>query len=414
MKRISYLAKKKKNILGIYLIESIGCRLFMARSRLKNLKESTLLTFFEVCRMLDLRMDRDYRYNSISGLISFKNGSELYLKDLFLYPSDPEFVGLGSTEYTAGFIDEMGEITEQAYNIMKSRIRFRLDEFGLIPKILMGSNPCKTFVYREFYKKWQNNDLEPWKAYIPGLVNDNPFISEHYIENLKKLDPINKERLLFGNWEYEDDPSKLFDYDKILDIFTNNAKRGNRYCTVDVAGRGKDKTILMVWDGLFIEHIEEQDDISTQELDKFLLKHRVSRSNCIADNDGVGFGLVKDTPGIKGFVNNSSPIKPLKEDEIDKVTRNYRNLKAQCWFLLAQYVNSGLIGCYREIEKDIKTKFIEDLEQIKQDNVDKDSPLSIIPKDKIKENLGRSPDIGDSAMMRMYFELRKPLAFSFT
>lgn len=390
-----------------------GSRGFLARARLKNLKESTLLTFFEVLKMLGLRLNRDFSYNAITGLIRFKNGSEEYLRDLFYYPSDPEFVSLGSTEYTDGYIDEMAEITEQAYQIIRSRMRYKLDDFGLIPKICMGSNPCKTFIYKEFYRKWKENKLEPFKAYIYASVYDNPFISEHYIENLKKLDPINRARLLEGNWEYDDDPAKLFEYDAIMDLFTNEAQRGKKYCTVDVAGRGRDRTIIMNWDGLFITRIILMDNISNTELDAHLVKYQIPRSHCAIDNDGVGFGLVKDMPGVKGFINNGKPIHRKKESEKDSVTHNYANLKSQCWFELSNYVNSGLIGIYRDIQVDTKNMLIEDLEHIKQKDPGKDSPLRIITKEELKETLGRSTDIGDAMMMRMYFEVKPVVAFSF-
>ena len=380
-----------------------GSRGFLARARLKSLKESTLLTFFEVCKMIGLKQNVDFNYNSITGLIKFRNGSEEYLRDLFYYPSDPEFVSLGSTEYTDGFIDEMAEITEQAYQIIRSRMRYKLDEFGLIPKIAMGSNPCKTFIYKEFYKKWIDKELEPYKAYIFAGVYDNPFISEHYIENLKKLDPINKARLLEGNWEYDDDPTKLFEYDAILDLFTNEAERGQKYCTVDVAGRGRDRTMVLIWDNLFVEKVYNLNNISSEELDNILSKHKIPRSKCAIDNDGVGFGLVKDMPGVKGFINNASPFKKSKETEEDRVLRNYANLKSQCWFELANYVNSGLIGVYREIDVRTKKILIEDLEQIKQKDPGKDQPLRILTKEEIKKNIGRSTDIGDAMMMRMYF-----------
>lgn len=390
-----------------------GSRGFIARARLKSLKESTLLTFFEVCKLMKLRFNKDFTYNAISGLIKFSNGSEEYLRDLFYYPSDPEFVSLGSTEYTDGFIDEMAEIGEQAYQIIRSRMRFKLDEFGLIPKIGMGSNPCKTFIYKEFYRKWKDNQLEPYKAYIFASVYDNPFISEHYIENLKKLDPINRARLLEGNWEYDNDPTRLFNYDAIMDLFTNDAKRGISYCTVDVAGRGRDRTVIIIWDGLFIKEIILKDNISNLEMDEILTKHQIPRSKCVIDNDGVGFGLVKDMPGVKGFVNNSTPIQKKKENEKDRVLHNYANLKAQCWFELSNYVNSGLIGIYRGINVETKKLIIEDLEQIKQKDPGKDQPLRIITKEDIKEILGRSTDIGDAMMMRMYFEVKPPIAYDF-
>ena len=48
---------------------------------------------------------------------------------------------------------------------------------------------------------------------------------------------------------------------------------------------------------------------------------------------------------------------------------------------------------------------MQELEQVKAKDVDKDKPLAIISKDDIKDNIGRSPDFSDTLMMRMYFDL---------
>ena len=48
----------------------------------------------------------------------------------------------------------------------------------------------------------------------------------------------------------------------------------------------------------------------------------------------------------------------------------------------------------------------EEMEQIKMKDMDKDGRLSIVPKDKIKEMIGRSPDEWDSIMMRYWFEIK--------
>ncbi len=386
-----------------------GSRGFLARARLKSLKDSTLLTFLEVCTMLGLRLDKDYSYNAQTGVIKFSNGSSEYLKDLFLYPSDPEFVSLGSTEYTDGFIDEMGEITEQAYNIMRSRIRFKLDEFGLIPKMFMGSNPCKTFIYRDFYKRWRDDQLEPYKAYIPASVYDNPFISEHYIENLKKLDNVNRARLLDGNWEYDDNPAKLFEYDKIVDIFLNDYQipgKYQNYISCDVARFGADKTVIIVWKEWNIEKIIEMPKSSVKEVVETIKKacifFKVPRSNVVVDEDGVGGGVVDYLPNCKGFVNNSSPV----ETQFSKKIHNFANLKTQCYFKLADVVRSGQIGCYNDVPNSIKDKIIEDLEQVSQKDIDKDEmKIRLVGKDEIKLMIGRSPDYSDAMMMRCWFDL---------
>ena len=389
-----------------------GSRWFMGRAILKELKESTLLTFFEVCRDWGLKINEDFRYNQVDGVITFANGSTIYLKDFFLYPSDPEFDSLGSTEYTGGFIDEASQITEKAKNIAMSRIRYKLDEFKLIPKLLIASNPGKNFLYYQFYKPYTENRLEPYRAFITALVGDNEFISKYYRENLQKLDKVSKERLLYGNFEYDDDPTRLFNYDSIIDLFTNNAERGEKYAVVDVAGRGRDRTVITIWDGLFVEEIIVKDNISNVEMDEILTKRKIPRSKCLIDEDGVGFGLVKDMPGVKGFVNNAQPIKKENETEEEKVMHNYANLKAQCWFTLANYVNSGKIGIYKDIPIEIKKLIIGDLEQIKQKDPGKDRPLRVLTKEEIKELLGRSTDIGDTLMMRMYFEFNKRQPFA--
>jgi len=49
---------------------------------------------------------------------------------------------------------------------------------------------------------------------------------------------------------------------------------------------------------------------------------------------------------------------------------------------------------------------IEELEQIKSKDIDKDTKLKIVSKDEIKEVLGRSPDFSDTLMMRSYFEYK--------
>lgn len=378
---------------------------FLARAQLKSLKESTLLTFFEVCRMLNLRFGIDFKYNSVNGLITFFNGSEEYLRDLFLYPSDPEFVSLGSTEYTDGFIDEMAEIKEQAYQIIRSRIRYKLDEFGLIPKICMGSNPCKTFIYREFYKKWVNKTLEKYKKYIPSKVYDNPFMSDLYIENLKKLDKRNKERLLKGNWEYDDDPAKLMEYEAILDIFTNKyvmKESENKYITCDPARFGQDLTVIYLWYGLYIKKVYVYQSISTEQTEQHLQKlmndEEIPRSRVIVDEDGIGGGIVDHLPGIKGFTNNAKAL----YSGLDK--SNYRNLKTQCYYKLSDYVNAGKIGANFD-NSQYKDFCIEDLEQVKRKDHDVDGKLQIIPKKEVKENLGRSCDFSDCMMMRIFFEL---------
>jgi hypothetical protein len=200
--------------------------------------------------MQGLKAGTHYQFNAQSNIITFQNGSTILLKDLFQYPSDPNFDELGSLEITDAFVDENSQITEKAWNTLKSRIRYGLDENGLIPKILGSCNPSKNFIYHRFYKPHKNGTLPPERKFIQALVTDNPDISKHYRDNLLSLDKASKERLLYGNWEYDDDPATLIDYDKIIDCFTNNfIDNGDRYISADIARFGSDKTVINIWDG---------------------------------------------------------------------------------------------------------------------------------------------------------------------
>lgn len=415
-----------KSLLGCFwlvmcCLKYPGTRWLMGRAELKRLKQSTLKTLFEILGsgkkgIFHFKRDIDYRYNSMDGTIVFPNfnNSEIILQDMKQHPSDPEFDTLGSTEYTGAFLDEISEIPLKAKQILLTRLRYKIDEYGIIGKLLYCTNPCKHWAYYDFYKLAISKKLSTTKTFIQALVKDNPHIPKTYVESLRRADKRTRERLLLGNWEYDDDPTKLFDYDSIIDLFTNGAERGYKYCVVDAAGFGKDKTVIGIWDGFFLVEIIIKENISGDELKEILLKRGIPRSKCLVDELGVGFGLVKDLPGVKGFIANARPITKKRETDREKVQHNYKNLKAQCWFELANYVNSGKIGIYRGISTEAKKLLIEDLEQIREKDPDKDSPLMIETKEEIKERLGRSTDVGDMMMQRMYFEVNKSsLVFGF-
>jgi phage terminase large subunit len=381
-----------------------GTRGLIGRATLKTLKETTLVTLFEVAHRQGLIAGKHYRYNGQSNQIEFLNGSVILLKDLFQYPSDPNFDELGSLEITDCFIDEANQVSEKARNIVQSRIRFKLDENGLIPKSLYTCNPAKNWTYSDYYIKSKENLLPPEHKFIQALLTDNEHISEHYRENLLMLDENSKQRLLYGNWEYDDDPSTLIDYDKILDCFTNDfdGLNGEYFITVDVARFGSDRTVIGLWNG-FRVHLTAYSGLSVTEtagkVRELQARHNIPSSRTIADEDGVGGGVV-DILKCKGFVNNSRPLR----NPVTFQDENYTNLKSQCYFKMADRINKG--GIYIDCKDiGIRKSIIEELEQVKQYNMDKDGKRQVLPKDKVKEVIGRSPDFADTLMMREWFEL---------
>lgn len=382
-----------------------GSRWLMGRAKLKTLKETTLNTFFDLTSNLGL--SDQYNFNSQSNIIYWKNGSEILLKDLFLYPSDPNFDSLGSLEITGAFIDECNQIVLKAWQIVLSRCRYKLNEYGLIPKILGTCNPAKNWAYQRFYKPSKDGSIKDTRKFIQSLPTDNPHLPPSYLDSLLGLDKISRERLYYGNWEYDDDPSALISIDAIVDYFNpiHIKAEGEKYMTIDVARKGKDKTVFRVWHGwlcIFRYAINKSDlTFVVKKATDFRIKYNIPLSHVIADEDGVGGGVV-DFLKCKGFVNGSRPLKELIGDEF--TIPNYANLRSQCGFKMAELIEKRKIG-ELVTDEDVIGVVSEEMEQIKQKDIDKDGKIAIIGKEVIKLNIGRSPDEWDAIMMRYWFEL---------
>jgi phage terminase large subunit len=387
-----------------------GTKWFIGREELKRLMTSTYQTWIKVCSYHNIpRSDwkLNGQYNYIEFIGGAAKGSRIDLIDVKEIPSDPLYERFGSTEYTSGWLEEAGEIAFKAFDVLKTRVGRHLNrEYNIPSKILITCNPKKNWLYQIIYKPFKENRLPAEYAFIQALYGDNKFTADEYAQNLSNIaDRATKERLMYGNWEYDDDPNALMNYDALVDIFTNHVVEGNKYITADIARYGQDKTVIYLWKGLLVDKIIEIPrsglDHVIETIKQLAEQEMIPRSRIIVDEDGVGGGVVDVMKGIKGFVNNSTPL----ANPVTHTQENYRNLKTQCYYLLAQKVNNHEIAI-RNYSEDFKATLIEELEQVKSKDLDKDTKLMIVPKEEVKELLGRSPDYSDALMMRMWFELK--------
>jgi phage terminase large subunit len=130
------------------------------------------------------------------------------------------------------------------------------------------------------------------------------------------------------------------------------------------------------------------------------------------DEDGIGGGVVDHLPGVRGFTANSVAI-PTDAQIRERASRvgivpsyrqNYANLKSQCGWKLAELINEHKmaikVGEHREMI------IAEVSAALKEKDADKENGLRLIPKEEVKEVLGSSPDIGDTLLMRAWFEIQ--------
>lgn len=182
-----------------------GTRGFIGRKELKSIKESTLITYLSVAGKMGYRAGIDFKFNAQDMVINWSNGSRTVFKELKQEPSDPNFESLGSTEFTDAFIDEAGEITEKAFDIINSRIRWMLSDYDLIPKILLTCNPNINWIKHKYIKNQKGDfvNLKDYQRYISARVDDNPDekFRALYKEALNKMNEYDKARLLYGDWD---------------------------------------------------------------------------------------------------------------------------------------------------------------------------------------------------------------------
>jgi hypothetical protein len=382
-------------------------RYFVGRAVLKRLMESTLPTFYKVMKAYEIP-DTLYHFNGGYNYFQFYNGSRIDFVALEKKPSDPFFETLGSIEYTSGWIEEAGEVCFDAYDTLRTRINRQMnDAYGIYGKLFITCNPKKNWMFRIFYEPWKKGVLDDKKCYMPCLVQENPFIESGYIEKLREIgDKVKKERLLKGNWDYEDNPNALCQYDDICAIFGNKiaVQNGQYYLTADIARFGSDKARILVWNGYTVVDLCSFDTSSTTEIEQCILHfqrlYHIPSSRCIADEDGVGGGVIDHT-GCVGFRNNGTPL----IEPTEYTAENFMNLQTQCGYRLADHINNHDVGFVPTLvsEEDLE-QIVMEIEQLQTWNGDSDGRLQLKPKAEIKEDIGHSPDWRDAMLMRCYFD----------
>jgi len=374
-----------------------GSRWMMGRSELSALRSSTLATFLDLARQWEC--NNLFKLNLQANEIRFTNGSVIMMKDLQQKPSDPDFDSLGSIEVSGAFIDEAAQITEKCYQVVSSRIRYKLDEFDIEPKLLMTCNPSKNWLYTLFYKPTMEGNMAEYRYFIQAKVSDNKNISQDYIIALDRLTPRLRARLMDGDWDYDNDPTQLIQADKIENIFSNiNYFNGTHYLTGDIARMGSDKTVLYVWNGFTIIDVMiygKTDLVTTADnIRRLQQTYSIQNTNTIVDEDGVGGGVV-DMLKCKGITNN---LKALNGE-------NYVNLKTQLYYKLVDKINTNGISITEKVwrNENFRPHLTQELSYVR--SVSNDNKLDLMKKDKIKSFIGRSPDYSDALAYRMLTDI---------
>lgn len=400
---------------------------FWGRNEIKKIKDTTFESYMEFCDKYQIPKNWRGEYKEQKGKIYFPNGSKISMIELKYKPSDPFGTSLGSLLFTGGFIDQSEEVDSRMVDKIYTRVgRWKNDHrLGFISaKILESFNPLKNHVHQRFIK-----ENRPNRAFVKALVTDWLKYPDYFFKNLQvhpseektwygqyilgllERDMVTVQRLLYGNFNYDDDPTRLIEYDAMTDMLTNNFRfiyeGEQRYITTDIAMFGADKFTIWVWQGWKVLKIIVIDKCGgrkiVEKLNEVASEYGVPRSNICYDADGIGSYLKGDEgyfSGAMSFQNNGKTIK-----EVGQV-QEYKNLRSQCWFGVARKINNNEVWIPGEVLGEYKQELFEELEQIKNHRPDMDEKLMATPKPDIKKNIGRSTDLADPLMMRYIFDLK--------
>jgi phage terminase large subunit len=395
---------------------------FIARAELNDLRKYTIPSIYEVFAKWGLKVEDHMSFNGQDSVFNLKNGSKVFLLSCKATPQDPLFERFGSMQNTRGWIEEGGEVPENAKdNLWLSIGRWKNDVYGLKKKLLITANPKKGWMKREFVDPAKEGTLAPSKAYIQAFATDNKYLAKDYIETLNsQKNVVARQRLFLGMWDYDDSKDSIVSTDALSDMRTNTVTNSNEmFLVIDVARFGKDFTTFEFWRGYRMFRVVKKSKQSIEETKRqakeYAVEYGIPYSHVIADEDGVGGGLVDGMIGIRGFVANSTPLPTASEirkksgqlapsEFVPK--NNFANLKSQCGWKLAEMINEHKLAVDLD-DSEIFDEIVQDLEAtLKVKEVDNDKKLQLKSKEDIKKEIGRSPDLGDGLIMRMWFELR--------
>lgn len=270
----------------------------------------------------------------------------------------------------------------------------------------------------------KESNISDWATFKFSTF-DNPHLPFTELEKIKQeyVDDQNtyRQEVLA---EYVDNTGALFKYTALIDMFSNTiVKTSEKYLIVDIADDGTDKTIFSFWNDLELYRIEQYERLNTEmivnKIREYATTEHIPHSNIAVDAIGVGAGVASSSL-LDGIVAYKSSYSAIKTDESPVTLPNvhytkhaplvsdYKNLRSQCVFNLADLVNNHKIACKVDDVR-IKEKIIEELSQY-QDVSQGDGKRMATQKEDVKNAIGRSPDISDTLVMRMYFVVKSRLS----
>jgi len=366
-------------------------------------------------KFLDLALVADWNHSE--KMIVMKDGSRIRYGGIGDKPNDWEKFMSGEYGWIA--IDQAEQFTELEFRMLATRLRLNLS--GIRYFFLLSCNPNVGWIKELFIERAPEDYI-----FIPSLPTDNiANLPVGYIERMKKvLTPKQQKALLKGNWEAVGDPDNVYAYEDVQKAMRRILKATLPVgIGADIARSGDDETVIVLREGLKVRvHSKAQghDTMRTTGViwkccqDKVIprWKDLLDRISIKVDADGVGGGVVDRLNEQRRekeelytemilMAANKEKREELKKAEYrlrikvveihgsgkPKDPVHFKNLRAEIHWGLQELLEDLDLPNDREVSSQLMAL---------KHKTNSAGQIVIIPKEEIKQKLGRSPDVAEA------------------
>ena len=348
----------------------MGKRLIVFAQTFSSLQRNI---FQEIVNRLD-EWHIEYNYNRSSMIISVGNG----ICYGYSYENIESVRGL--TNISVCIADEiaLAPIPEVFFASVSPVMRGK----DIKPKMYAMTTPRGGSAWNELFKSDKSWDI------VTATTFDNTFLSKESIENMEEsLSEDMKRQELYGDLLDMQVENAIVDVDRIAS--EPNGSDDVFYCGIDFARYGNDKTVILIRNSYKIIHIEEMSKADTDTIvETYLRLYQRFRPTMTALDATGGYDV-----GFYDRLKHSHP--ELIEVNFGAASPNnmYLNNRAYIYGRLAEACEKGFAIKDNEIRRALKYTTW---------SLTNSGKRQLIPKEKIKEIIGHSPDTTDALALTFY------------
>ena len=364
----------KSKVAGLWcVLETIQkpCRIIAAAQNFKALSE---VLFREIKFWLEY-FDIKYKYH-FGQKFTLQNGSEIFGASA----ENPEGI-LGFTDISAALIDEAAYCPEELYHYIGDRMRGE----GIKPKYRLISSPSN-----QQKSKWFTDlCLQNPRQVIHATALDNPFTSDEFKESLKKRygegSALYRQQVL-GEFIETDSSDALITIDKFVSAVTLD--EGNSYIIgCDAARFGVDRTVIVIRNNARIV-----DKIVLHKSDTFEICSAINR---IAIGKNIKSIFIDGTGGYgAGIVDQLKLTYGIKVHEVNFGGKSADPICSNNRALMYRNLRDALLNGFYIQDPEIREEICAQRLKLNGSGL-----FQLVPKEQIKEYLGRSPDLSDAVAL---------------